>query len=245
MNYEIISQNRSYLGEGIYWDDREKAYYYVDIMRKEFRRLKNGADELLYTFGDFVGFTAPAEEGGYMVGCGRDLLHFDPKTKAVKKLFSVDAGFDNNRFNDGKATPDGRIIAGTMNNALNEDDFAPDSDTGGLWSITAGKEPVRLMGGKKVPNGLAFSRDCKRMFHTDTFSQTIKEYAYDQNTGTVTFLRDVIFIPEDIGFPDGMTISDDDTVFAALWGLDGIWLTAPVTELLTLGITMYYSRKGL
>ena len=34
-------------------------------------------------------------------------------------------------------------------------------------------------------------------------------------------------------------------VFAALWGLDGIWLTAPVTELLTLGITMYYSRKGL
>ena len=32
-------------------------------------------------------------------------------------------------------------------------------------------------------------------------------------------------------------------VFAALWGLDGIWLTAPVTELLTLGITVYYSRK--
>ena len=32
-------------------------------------------------------------------------------------------------------------------------------------------------------------------------------------------------------------------VFSALWGLDGIWLTAPITELLTLGITVYFSRK--
>lgn len=27
-------------------------------------------------------------------------------------------------------------------------------------------------------------------------------------------------------------------VFSALWGLNGIWLTAPATELLTLGITV-------
>ncbi|MCR5290177.1 MAG: MATE family efflux transporter [Treponema sp.] len=33
-------------------------------------------------------------------------------------------------------------------------------------------------------------------------------------------------------------------VFSALWGLDGIWLTAPVTEAITLGISMYFiSRK--
>ena len=31
--------------------------------------------------------------------------------------------------------------------------------------------------------------------------------------------------------------------FSALWGLDGIWLTAPATELLTLGITVYFSGK--
>ena len=29
-------------------------------------------------------------------------------------------------------------------------------------------------------------------------------------------------------------------VFSALWGLNGIWLTAPATELLTLGITMHF-----
>jgi len=32
-------------------------------------------------------------------------------------------------------------------------------------------------------------------------------------------------------------------VFSALWGLNGIWLTAPVTELLTLGITVYFTGK--
>ncbi|MBQ5998909.1 MAG: MATE family efflux transporter [Treponema sp.] len=29
-------------------------------------------------------------------------------------------------------------------------------------------------------------------------------------------------------------------VFSALWGLNGIWLTAPITELLTLGISIYF-----
>ena len=31
--------------------------------------------------------------------------------------------------------------------------------------------------------------------------------------------------------------------FSALWGLDGIWLTSPATELLTLGITMHFIGK--
>ncbi len=218
MDYEIIYNQRTHLGEGIYWDNIKKAYYFVDIMRKEFHCLKDGVDTLLHTFDDFVGFTVPTTDGRFMVGCGRDLLLFDPETKNCEKMFSVDSEFSNNRFNDGKATPDGRILAGTMNNALNEDDFAPNSDTGGFFSITAGKEPVRLMGGKKVPNGLAFSRDNKTLFHTDTFSQTIKAYSYDEKTGNIEFLRDVVKIPEELGSPDGFTISDDDTIFAALWG---------------------------
>ncbi len=218
MAYEIIYNQRTHLGEGIYWDDATKAYYFVDIMRKEFHRLKDGEDTLLHTFDDFVGFTVPTTNGKFMVGCGKDLLLFDPETNEIVKKFSVDEEFSDNRFNDGKATPDGRIIAGTMNNALNEDDFAPNSDTGGLFSITKDETPIRLMSGKKVPNGLAFSKDNKTMFHTDTFSQTIKAYAYDEKTGKIEFLRDVVKIPEELGSPDGMTISDDDTIFAALWG---------------------------
>lgn len=218
MDYDIIYNKRTYLGEGIYWDDKSEAYYFVDIMNKEFHRLKDGEDTLLHTFDDFVGFTVPTEDGRFAVACGKDLLLYNPTTDTFEKLTSVDREYDNNRFNDGKATPDGRIIAGTMNNALNEDDFAPNSDTGGLFSITCGKEPIRLMSGKKVPNGLAFSKDNKRMFHTDTFSQTIKEYSYDEKSGTIEFLRDVVKIPEELGSPDGMTIADDDTIYSALWG---------------------------
>lgn len=218
MDYQIIYNQRTHLGEGIYWDGETKAYYFVDIMRREFHRLKDGEDAVLHTFDDFVGFTVPTADGRFAVGCGRDILLYDAKTDKFEKIFSVDGEFDNNRFNDGKATPDGRIIAGTMNNALNEDDFAPNSDTGGLFSLKTGEEPIRLMSGKKVPNGLAFSKDNKTMFHTDTFSQTIKAYAYDEKTGKIEFLHDVVKIPEELGSPDGMTISDDDTIYAALWG---------------------------
>ncbi len=222
MDYDIIYDGRTHLGEGIFWDDREEAYYFVDIMRKQLHRLKNGTDCVLQTFSDYVGFAAPTEDRRFAVGCGRDLLLFDPETHTQELLCSVDAEYGLNRFNDGKAAPDGRLIAGTMNNLLNEDDFAPNSETGGLFSIRAGEAPLRLQANQKVPNGLAFAADGRTLFHAETFSQTIKAYEYMPETGTLRFMRDVIRIPEQYGSPDGMTISDDDFIFSALWGGGGV-----------------------
>lgn len=230
MDYEILYNERTHLGEGIFWDDQKQAYYFVDIMRKEFHELKNGVDRLIYTFPDYVGFAAPTDDGRYVVGCGKDMILFNPDTLEKRILCTVDQGFKLNRFNDGKATPDGRIIAGTMNNLLNEDDFAPNSETGGLFSFKAGEEPLRLQSDKKVPNGLAFSKDGHTLYHVETFSQTIKAYEYIAETGEIRFKEDVIWIPENLGSPDGMTISDDDIIFSALWDGGAVAVIDPHTH---------------
>ena len=144
MDNRIALKIRSRLGEGIWWDDRRAAWFWVDIMKKEVHCMKDGEDRLLKTFDDFVGFCAPCEDGRLVVGCGRDLLLFDPDTLDTQVLQTVDEDETNNRFNDAKCTPDGRILAGTMNNILNEED-ADDANTGRLYLLESGKKPVQLM----------------------------------------------------------------------------------------------------
>ena len=82
--------------------DCREALFWVDIMKKEVHCLKDGQDKLLKVFDDFVGFCAPCEDGRLVVGCGRNLLLFDPDTLDTQVLMTVDEDETNNRFNDAK-----------------------------------------------------------------------------------------------------------------------------------------------
>jgi len=140
----------------------------------------------------------------------------------------VDADESNNRFNDAKATPDGRILAGTMNNILNEED-ADDANTGRLWLLESGKEPVKLMDKLNVSNGIAFTADGKTCYHTDTYSQTIFAYDYDSATGLLSNPRPAVVVDPALGNPDGFTIAADGTLFVAHWGGSAIRRYDPAT----------------
>lgn len=228
MDNRIVLTIRSRLGEGIWWDDRRAALFWVDIMKKEVHCLKDGADRLLKVFDDFVGFCAPCEDGRLVVGCGRDLLLFDPDSGETEKLMTVDEDQLNNRFNDAKCTPDGRILAGTMNNILNEED-ADDANTGRLYLLESGKVPVQLMDELSVSNGIAFTKDAKTVYHVDTYSQTIYAYDYDSATGLLSNPRAAVKVPVESGNPDGFTIAEDGTLFVAHWAGGAIRRYDPAT----------------
>lgn len=53
----------------------------------------------------------PSSAGGYIVSVGNTLGHLDWDTNTYTKFAEVDAG-KNNRFNDGKCDPKGRLWAG-------------------------------------------------------------------------------------------------------------------------------------
>ena len=228
MEHTLALQIRSRLGEGIWWDDRRKCLFWVDIMKKEVHCLRDGQDKLLKTFNDFVGFCAPCEDGRLVVGCGRSLVVFDPDTGEETVLQTVDADETNNRFNDAKCTPDGRLLAGTMNNILNEED-ADDANTGRLYLLESGKEPIRLMDKLSVSNGIAFTADKKTVYHVDTFSQTIYGYDYDGATGLLSNPKVAVKVPLENGNPDGFTIAADGTLFVAHWNGSAIRRYDPAT----------------
>ena len=216
MEYQVALKIRSRLGEGIWWDDRREVLFWVDIMRKEVHCLKDGVDQLVKTFDDYVGFCAPCEDDRLIVGCGRKLMWLRPETGETGVLMEVDSDIPENRFNDARVTPDGRLLAGTMNNALNEEDV-PDANTGRLYLLEMGKEPRILMEKMSVSNGIAFSPDLKTVYHTDTYTQIVYAYDYDTATGLLSNPRPAVRVPVETGNPDGMNIAEDGTLFVAHW----------------------------
>lgn len=61
---------------------------------------------------DTVGFIVPRQSGGYVAGVGRSIVAVDWSTQMMSSLVEVDKDKPNNRLNDGKVDPVGRLLAG-------------------------------------------------------------------------------------------------------------------------------------
>lgn len=228
MECNVALKVKTQLGEGVWWDDRREGYFWIDITTNEIFFLKDGKNTLLKTFDNALGFCIPCEDGRLVVGCGRDLILFDPDKGDTEVLMTVDQDQPDNHFNDAKAIPGGRILAGTMNTAMDCEDV-PGAETGRLYVLESGKEPVKITDGMKVPNGLAISPDHKTAYHVDTYNYTIDAYDFDEETGTLSGRRLFLQVPPENGSPDGMTVAEDGTLFVAHWGGHAIRRYDPVT----------------
>lgn len=62
--------------------------------------------------GDTVGFAVPRRSGGYVAGVGRSIVAVDWLTQMTTSLVDVDEDKPNNRLNDGKVDPAGRLLTG-------------------------------------------------------------------------------------------------------------------------------------
>lgn len=65
-----------------------------------------------------VGFAVPRRSGGYVAGVGRSIVAVDWSTQVMTSLAEVDEDKPNNRLNDGKVDPSGRLLAGNAGHLL-------------------------------------------------------------------------------------------------------------------------------
>ena len=118
---------------------------------------------------------------------------------------------DTNRFNDGKCDAKGRFWAGTM--SMNNE-----SKAGSLYCLEQG-QPVRTMvQGVSTSNGLGWSPDRQTMYYIDTPTRSIDRFDFDLTAGTIQNRTSIIHIPEEFGFPDGMTVDGEGMLWVAHWG---------------------------
>lgn len=220
MQTELLYDIKAKLGEGPVWDSRTQTIYWLDILNK---RVYAGGDILLQ-LDELVGCIAPRKSGGLVLASSngdQGRLTFSATSTSLsagieadpvslKVLFSLGDEPSNHRFNDGKCDPRGRFLAGTM--ILSED-----TPVGSLYSFD-GSSNAKLLSHLTIPNGLAWSPDHKTLYYIDTPTREVKAFDYDLETGSVANPRVAAYVPESLGWPDGMTSDTQGNLWIALWG---------------------------
>jgi sugar lactone lactonase YvrE len=206
---EIVADQKCETGECPVWLEREQALYWADIPRG-----------LMYRFDPASRATEQVWEGqqlgGLVVQADGSLLQFleeghiqiwrDGKTIPVIHHLESEQG---TRFNDARADPIGRILAGTMP--------GPDGNAR-LYRIDVDGTPTVLLHDVGQSNGIVFSRDGEFVFHTDTKAKTITRYRYDLATGTIDSPKVVVHVQEPEQVPDGLSIDAIEMLWSARWG---------------------------
>ncbi|MBL8100683.1 MAG: SMP-30/gluconolactonase/LRE family protein [Anaerolineales bacterium] len=205
MKSELLFDARATLGEGTAWDTKTQTLYWVDILEKRIY-----ADtELFIELDEFIGCLAPCKNGHLILGKRASFVDLEPATAQQTVLYTLTESA-NNRMNDGKCDPAGRLLAGTM--AMDEKESA-----GNFYSFN-GKDAEVLIPNVTISNGMAWSPDHKTFYYIDTPTRQVQAFDYDLKTGKIANPRVAINIPESFGWPDGMTSDLQGNLWIAMWG---------------------------
>ncbi len=204
MTIEPIGNYRATWGEGpIWWNDK---LIYVDIEQHKVVTLDPATgEEKEIPVGERVGTVVPRETGGLVIAGDNGLyfLNCDGEKTAIADPEPEKA---DNRFNDGKCSPDGHFFAGTISLVKKTGDAR-------LYKLDKNGELTEAFGPVTNSNGLAWSSDGKTMYYIDTPRREV--LAFDYADGHLSNMRSVASTSHIDASPDGMTIDFDGNLWVA------------------------------
>jgi sugar lactone lactonase YvrE len=208
----LLLDARAQLGEGPAWDAAHRRLSWVDIYAGHLHLYdpKTNLDEKIEA-GAPLGCAAPTRSGNLILGIRNGIAALSLDPVKLTWLAHPEAHLPGNRFNDGKCGPDGRFLAGTMDNA-------EVAASGALYSYSADGTLKTLVTGVRISNGLAWSPDHKTLYYIDTPTFNVMAYDYDCASGEIANPRVAVSTPPAFGWPDGMTSDTAGRLWICMWG---------------------------
>ncbi len=206
ISIEPIGNQRSQWGEGPVW--WQGALYYVDIEGHRVHRLDPAdGSEKSWDVGERVGTVVPRESGGLVIAGDHGISLLDEETGTLTHVADPEQDLPDNRFNDGKCSPDGRFFAGTISLVKKTGDAK-------LYRLDPDLTLHEAFGPVTNSNGIAWSVDGKTVFYIDTPRKEVLAFDYESD-GHLRNLRSVISTAHLDSSPDGMTIDADGHLWIA------------------------------
>jgi sugar lactone lactonase YvrE len=202
---EPVSTFRARWGEGpIWWGN---ALYYVDIEGQKVICFNPASGtERTWDVGQRVGTVVPREAGGLVIAGDHGLLFLDEESGALTPIVDPEQDKPDNRFNDGKCSPDGRFFAGTISLVKKIGDAR-------LYRLDPDLSLHEVFGPVTNSNGIVWSGDGKTVYYIDTPRREV--LAFDYEDGHLRNPRSAVSTETVDASPDGMTIDCEDHLWVA------------------------------
>jgi sugar lactone lactonase YvrE len=196
LTIEPIGNIHSQWGEGpLWWHD---ALYFVDVEGHRVHRYHpaTGAEKS-WDVGQRVGTVVPRHNGGLVIAGDDGLFFLNEDTGLLTAISDPEADKPDNRFNDGKCSPDGRFFAGTISLVKKTGDAQ-------LYRLDPDLTIHPAFGPVTNSNGIVWSADGATVFYIDTPRREV--LAFDYLAGELTNPQSIISTTAIEASPDGMTI---------------------------------------
>lgn len=195
--------------EGPVWDPAHGLYFSDVLNGGVFLLGRNGKITQVVPKRRGIGGMALHEKGGLVVG-GRDIAHVSFDGGVPKTLLALDAIPGATGFNDLTTDRAGRIYAGSLAFKV----FGGERPKPGFLHVIDLDGSMRtLSDGILLTNGLGFSPDGKRLYHSDARAGIVRVYdvAPDGSVGTWRQFASI----DPGGVPDGLKVASDGSVWVA------------------------------
>jgi sugar lactone lactonase YvrE len=179
---QAVDAPASLLGESPMWHPHEQCLYWCDIPGHALHRFdpSTGAHKS-WPFDTDVACCAAVRGGGLLLAMRDGIWRFDPESGHRTHL--ADPPYDpaHERFNDGKADPQGRLWVGTI--------YEPREPALAALYRFNGRALERMADGITVSNGLGWSPDGRVMYWSDTKAHSVYAFDFDAASGSITNRR--------------------------------------------------------
>jgi sugar lactone lactonase YvrE len=208
---ECVWKSKTLLGEGTLWVKSLNSIFFVDIKKKKIfiLNVKNHKKKIIKVNKE-IGFLSHVKKSIFILGLKGELRIVDLKTKKKIKSIIIEKEKPQNRLNDGKTDPRGRLWFGSMDN------LERNVESGSLYCLDNNLKLSKVDSNYMITNGPAFI-DAKNFFHTDSRKKVIYKIKIDNN---LNIKRKKIFrkFSKSEGSPDGMTIDRLNNLWVCHFG---------------------------
>lgn len=219
----IAYQIDAKLGEGAIWNHKSNTLYWIDIEGKSFNIFDPKTNKnRSFPTPTHIGTVVPKNKDEAMIALVDGIHTININTGETTLFADMSSQLTGCRLNDGKCDPAGRLWVGAMH-------WQQEKGKAKLFTITNDTEVAVKKDSVTISNGIVWTKDKSTMYYIDTPTSQIKAYDYDNATGNITNERVAVEIPNELGFPDGMTIDAEDMVWVGMWNGDAVIRFNPKT----------------
>ena len=203
---ECIWKIKAQLGEGTLWVKSLNSIFFVDIKKKKICVLNtNNHKKKIIKIDKEVSFISHIKKNIFALGLKGEIRIIDLKNKKKIKSIFIEKEKPENRLNDGKTDPMGRLWFGSMDN------LERNIKNGSLYCLDKKLKLVKVDKNYIITNGPAFI-DKNNFYHSDSRKKIIYKIKVDNNLKLKKKKIFKKFSSRD-GSPDGMTVDK----FKNLW----------------------------